>query len=189
MKKTSLYLFIAFLTIILVTFLVISLTKPKNPNSTFLNTIPLLNQNATLAPTSTTNNFQSTNTPPQTNMDNVQNKVDSNLSSVEKEKILSILPTRIDDFKTSTALVTTINLYSLPTDPLESVRLEIYNLNFNNSLLTSTDAIAFKDSFIEIKKILLVRKVNLKNLQIIYGNRQYIQDTATYWVNSFKLLD
>ena len=99
------------------------------------------------------------------------------------------LPIYIDNFVTGTKINTTINVYSLVSDPPTSVRIEIYGPNYNNAGLLSEDAKAFKASFEEIKKYLKSKKVNLSNLQIIYGNRQYIQDTATLWVKEFKLLD
>ena len=188
-KKTYLYLLFSLLAIIIVTLIIVRNTKTTTPNSFFSNTIPLLDQKGQNQVEKPTIVYQKTNTPQQVNIKNIQNQVDRKLSGLEKDKIISLLPLRIDDFKTSTPLITTINLYSLSTDPPESLRFEIYNVNFNNLNITGNDAIAFKDSFIEVKKILLTKKVNLKNLQIIYGNRQYIQDTATSWVNSFKLLD
>lgn len=174
--------------IILIGFLIVFLSKPSTPKSLFLNTIPFLNKKST-APSATENQFRSTGTPQQTNIQAISSGVDKSLSKIERDKVATVLPIRIEDFQTSTPLVTTINLYTLPSDPTESLRLEIYGINYNNSEIQGDDAIAFKDSFLQIKKLLLTRKINLHNVLFIYGNRQYIQDTATYWVNQFKLLD
>lgn len=127
--------------------------------------------------------------PVQTDLQNVTKQIADEVSLLEKDKIFDSLPLRQENFVTSVGLKTTINIYSFAYDPDSSIRLEIYGLNYNDSTLTGSNAIAFKESFLEAKKKLLAQKVILKNLQIIYGNRQYIQDTATYWVSAFKLLD
>ena len=115
--------------------------------------------------------------------------IPDDLSFIEKDKIFDSLPLRTENFSTSTSLKTTINIYSFDYDPASSIRLEIYGINYNDSLITGPNAIAFKESFLEAKKQLTSRGAVLKNLQIIYGNRQYIQDTATYWIKTFKLLE
>lgn len=111
------------------------------------------------------------------------------ISLIEKDKVFDALPLRKENFPTSVNIKTTINIYSFAYDPASSIRLEIYGINYNDSQITGPNAVAFKESFLEAKKQLTSRGVVLKNLQIIYGNRQYIQDTATYWVTTFKLLD
>lgn len=122
-------------------------------------------------------------------IDAITRQIPDETSLIEKEKVFESLPLRQENFSTSTNLKTTINIYSLSFDPSASLRLEIYGPNYHDSLLTSPSALAFRESFLEAKKQLISKGVVLKNLQIIYGNRQYIQDTATYWVRSFKLLD
>lgn len=126
---------------------------------------------------------------PTTKIELVLEKIPDEVSSLEVDKIASFLPIRINDFSTSLGIKTTINIYQSQYDPSSTVRFEIYNLNYNERYLQGRNAIAFKESFLEAKKQLASQKVNLKNLQILYGNRQYIQDTATYWVKAFKLLD
>ncbi len=124
----------------------------------------------------------------QTNNLKVINKIPSETSIVEIEKIVDSLPIRLNDYATNTGLKTTINIYKSAVDEDSILRLEIYGINYNEQSLTGQNALAFKESFLEAKKY-LPKTINLKNTQIIYGNRQYIQDTATYWVNNFKLLD
>jgi len=127
--------------------------------------------------------------PVQTDIAEATKQITDEVSLLEKDKIFDSLPLRQENFVTSVGLKTTINLFSFSYDPASSLRLEIYGLNYNLSELTGPNAIAFKESFQQAKKQLTTKGVVLKNLQIIYGNRQYIQDTATYWVKSFNLLD
>lgn len=166
------------------------LTKPKDSKNFFINSVPFLSNDSNKLPTPTpTESFNGSGIPAQTNYKKVADQITSEVSSIEKEKIIDILPVRINNFDSGTQIKTTINVFTLASDPPQSVRIEIYGPNFNNSSLTSQDAFAFKNSFNEIKKVFAKNNVNLNNLQIIYGNRQYIQDTATFWVKEFKLLD
>lgn len=189
MKKKTVYILSGVLGIFLLIFIVIRLTSPRGENSLFLNTIPLINKDSNINTSPTPIPFESTETPPQTNFEKLKSNFETELSQKEKDKLSNILPLKFVDFKTSTSLSTDINIYSLPSDPEESIRLEVYGINFNNFNIASDDAIAFKDSFIQVKKNIASKNINFKNLMIIYGNRQYIQDTATYWVKEFKLLD
>ena len=121
---------------------------------------------------------------------NIGSKVAPNSIALdEKNKIKDLLPLRVKDFSTTSGVKTTINVYSLSSDPESVMRIEIYNINFNIDNLNGVNAIAFKDSMNYVVNWLKSKNINPKNLQIIYGNRQYIQDTASYWVNTFKLLD
>lgn len=189
MKKKTIYIILGILGAFFMIFVVIRISSPKGNNSLFLNTIPLINKDSNITATPTPTPFESTGTPPQTNYGKLKNSFESDLSQKEKDKLSSVLPLKFVEFKTSTPISTDINVYSLPSDPPESIRLEIYAINFNNFNITSDDAIAFKDSFIQVKKNIASKNINFNNLMIIYGNRQYIQDTATFWVKEFKLLD
>ncbi len=156
-------------------------TKPEN--------IPLVNQKTALP----TPIYKKTSAPdpisaPQTNADVAVQQIPSDISSVEIEKIASLLPIRLNDFTTKAGIKTTINVYQTEIDEPTVLRLEIYGINYNEQSLTGPNALAFKESFLEARKY-FPKDMVLKNTQIIYGNRQYIQDTATYWVNQFKLLD
>lgn len=189
MKKKYFYFTFTVFFILISLFIFIFFTKPSKSKSIFTNTIPFIKNTTIPTPLISRPTYQSTNTPSQTDMQKIKNQIDEEASRIEKNKIIQALPIRIENFKTSTPLLTTINFFTLSADPKESTRIEIYGINFNNTEIDGKDAIAFKDSFIQLKKTILSRKINLKNLQIIYGNRQYIQDTANYWVNTFKLLD
>lgn len=189
-NKRKLYLTLAILVFLIIIFTYFAVTVSKSPktNSFFQNTIPLIgkenNQQAEEKPII----YPPTN-PAQTNYKKIQSNIPDEVSEIEKDKIIGGLPIRIENLYTGTKITTTINVFSLPTDPLQSVRIEIYGPNYNNVGLLSEDAKAFKTSFEEIKKTFKDRGVNLKKLQIIFGNRQYIQDAATLWVKEFKLID
>jgi hypothetical protein len=182
-KKTILLISIL---VLLVVVIILSLTQIR-PSGVFSPTVPLL-------PTPSTSTFETspnttTGIPKQTDVASAIQKISDTKSLAEKDKLKNELPFRINDFPTSVNIKTTINISSFSYDPPSSLRLEIYGINYNDSEISGPQATAFKESFLAAKNIFLAKKVNLKDLQIIYGNRQYIQDTATYWVNIFKLLD
>ncbi|KKT40522.1 hypothetical protein A3K29_01015 [Candidatus Collierbacteria bacterium RIFOXYB2_FULL_46_14] len=171
-------------------FLLISILRYRSERPSFLETIPLFSQptpkvTRTIVPTITT----IPGVPNQTNLESIAKAKDSTKSLVEKNKIFDALPIREEDFSTSANIKTTINIYNLLYDPESALRVEIYGINYNNQDINSKDALAFKESFLKAKQFFSKYQVNLNSLQIIYGNRQYIQDTATYWVKTFKLLD
>lgn len=189
MKKKKIIISVIFIIIlVLVSFFFFKSKNSTSPNNFFLNTIPLLNRE-----TNQVKNEEEVIYPPinpaKTNYQKVAEKITDQVSEIEKDKIVTDLPYRIENFVTGTKINTTINVYELVTDPPTAIRVEIYGPNYNNAGLLSEDAKAFKASFQEIKKYFKTKKVNLNNLQIIYGNRQYIQDTAILWVNDFGLLN
>ena len=187
-KKTIIVAVIVVSVILIIIFFTNS-NKSTKPGNFFLNTIPLLNQNNKTKTEETKEVIYPPINPAKTNYEKISSQTDVIVSETEKDKILTDLPIYIDSFVTGTRINTTINVYTLVTDPPQAVRIEIYGPNYNNSGLLSEDAKAFKASFQEIKKYFKTKKVNLNNLQVIYGNRQYIQDTATLWVKEFGLLD
>lgn len=127
--------------------------------------------------------------PRQTNIDAIISKGDTAKSLIERNKISPDLPIRVDDYETSLKQKTTINIFTLPSDPKSIIHIEIYGVNYNHPETNQSDALAFKESFILAKKALTTRGININNLQIVFGNRQYIQDTATFWVETFKLMN
>ncbi len=178
--------------IVILTIAIYLVNKSRNissPSSFFQNTIPLFYKQ----PNDSKNVADEIIYPPinpiQTNYKNITVQTTNELSEIEKDKIASDLPIYIDNFTTGSKINTTINIYELVSDPPTSIRIEIYGPNYNNTGQLSEDAKAFKASFQEVRKILKAKKINLNNLQIIYGNRQYIQDTATIWVKDFGLLN
>ncbi len=174
--------------ILVVLYVVVSLTKKSPPKATFLDTIPLISKEGDQESSLTPTIYPPIN-PPQTNLKQLTTEINTSLSGNEKDKIIDSLPLYIKDFSTGTKINTTISVYTLLSDPAQSVRIEIYGPNYNSQDLTSEDAKSFVSSFQEVKKRLSSTKVNFQNLQIIYGNRQYIQDTASYWAKTLNLLN
>lgn len=170
-------------------FFLIGVIQYRLQGTSFLETIPLLPQRTpTPAPARPTGR-PAPLTPKQTDIDAAISSIDDETSLNEKAKFSESLPVRINNFATSVGIKTTINIYLLESDPPSSVRLEIYGINYNDQGIEGKQAIAFKESFLKAKEFLVSKQVILKDLQIIYGNRQYIQDTATYWVKTFGLLN
>ena len=182
---------LAFITITLfVSLVTLAILRYRSQKVAVTQTVPLIPSSST--PRVSRPEAEITRTPGipvQTDVSATTKQITDEVSLLEKDKIFDSLPLRQENFVTSVGLKTTINIYSFFYDPASSIRLEIYGLNYNLSELTGQNAIAFKESFLEAKKQLTAKGVVLKNLQVVYGNSQYIQDTATYWVKAFKLLD
>lgn len=188
-NKKVIIISVVIITLLAAIFIFLNSNNKEKAKSFFQNTIPLLNQNKNQERDNEETIIYPPINPAQTNYKKVTEQITNQVSEIEKDKIVEELPIRINDFQTSTNITTTINIFTLLTDPPQSIRLEIYGPNYNNTGLLSSDARAFKESFEEVKKYFKNKKVNLNNLQIIYGNRQYIQDTATLWVKEFGLLN
>lgn len=187
MNKKTLLLF--FTLIFFALFVFVGILRYRSQKTPFFGSIPLLPTATPRSSLSKTEDSSAPNTPQQTNIITATKQVSDEVSLAEKDKVFDSLPLRKENFNTSVNLPTTINLYSFSYDPPSVIRLEIYGINYNLPELTGPNAIAFKESFLEAKKQLASRGVVVKNLQIIFGNRQYIQDTATYWVKAMNLLD
>jgi hypothetical protein len=186
-KKIVIYSGIAIIIIAGITFQYLN-ASPRKAKTT--QTVPLIPENKTSTNTSAQTIIQvSPVVPKQTNLSAIVSKGSPSKSETEIQKIKSSLPITIKDFETSTKQKTTVSIFSLPSDPVSVLRIEVYGINFNNPQLDQIDAQNFKESFVLAKKALTSRGINVNNLQIIYGNRQYIQDTASYWVSAFGLLN
>lgn len=126
----------------------------------------------------------------------VKDKVDESSAQTQKaisskDKLSSSLPVYVENFKTSNDRLTTLNVYTIPEDPAYLVHIEIYGVDYqvqNTNLSENPDALAFVDSFKEIKKRLSDKGVNIKDLYFVFSGRAYIQQTAELWINEFKLL-
>ena len=171
----------------------VAILQYRSQRSTFLETVPLLITRSTATPSINDPHVfiktQRLGIPKQTQIEAITKSGDIKIAIIEKNKIVDMLPIRVEDFSTWVNLKTTINIYSLSQDPMSVLRIEIYGINFNIPNLTGPNAVAFKESFLEAKRQLVSRGINMKNLLILYGNRQYIQDTASYWVKISSLLD
>lgn len=126
----------------------------------------------------------------------IKNQVDEESVQTQKAistkgKLSSSLPIYVENFKTSNDRLTTLNVYTIPEDPDYLVHIEIYGVDYqvqNTNLSENPDALAFVDSFKEIKRRLSDKGVNIKDLYFVFSGRTYIQETAELWINEFKLL-
>ncbi len=101
------------------------------------------------------------------------------------------LPIYQDDIQTSVGITTTLNLYFLGSDPPEIVRFEIYGVSYlgrDNSEFTNKNITAFKETFTTGLTLLQDQGIDPTKLIFIYGDKQYVRDTATAWVIKYKLL-
>lgn len=107
-----------------------------------------------------------------------------------KEKLKKSLPIYIKNFQTSNGRFTTLNVYTVSSDPDYLINVEIYGVDYrnNDASKTNPDAIAFADSFNEIKRILLSKGVDIHNVYFLFGQRTFIQSTADLWIKAFGLL-
>ena len=108
-----------------------------------------------------------------------------------KNKLKKSLPIYIENFKTSNGMSTTLNVYTISSDPDYLIRIDIYGIDFNNqdvSKETNPNVTAFIDSFEEIKKRLTAEGVDIHNIYFILGQRKFIQETADLWIKTYGLL-
>ncbi len=129
--------------------------------------------------------------PKATSASSLSQQAPDSFALVEKKKLLPLLPLYLKAFPTSVGINTDISIFTLVEDPPASIHLEIYNVDFQESIASkdNPNVVAFAESLIKTKAELATKGINLKNLQIIYNNRQFAQDTALNWVHVFKLLD
>lgn len=107
------------------------------------------------------------------------------------EKLLPHLPIYIENFETSIGLKTTINIYVMPGDRRDTVRLEIYNINFHNKEVReeyNPQVTAYKESFQEARKQIESHGVSMDDLNFIFGSREIEIFTTQYWIKTHKLL-
>lgn len=129
-------------------------------------------------------------TPAKTEISEILQTVPSPIAQKEKDKIEPILPLSIKNFSTSVGITTNINVFSIASEPSQIIHIEIYGINYHlsDSTTDNPQAVAFIESFNKIKKLLTEKGIKPENLQIIFGTREYIQNTSEDWVKSFNLL-
>lgn len=123
-------------------------------------------------------------------------QVDASLPAVQaavqaKQKLAPHLPIYIENFQTSVNLPTTINLYTLSTDPGYLIHFDIYGIDYQNQNSDPTinpHVTAFKESFLHAQQQLTQLNLNLKDLYFVFGGQEFIQQTAELWINSLNLL-
>ena len=102
------------------------------------------------------------------------------------------LPIYYEGFETSVGIDTTINIFRLDGDPEEITRLEIYGLSYlyKDELdeQKNPNVTAFKESFNKALSILQESGIDPKQLVFVYGDKDYVRITSTYWVDKLGLL-
>ncbi len=130
--------------------------------------------------------------PPENIAGQVDMTSDKVITAIEsKNKLKGSLPIYIESFKNSNGMLTTLNVYTIPSDPEYLVHVEIYGINFRNqdpSKETNPNVVAFIDSFEQIKKLLATKGVDIHNIYFIFGQRTFIQETADLWIRTYGLL-
>jgi len=169
LRKTQIFL-IALSTLLAMAIIIIVITRMVNPSSS--------NTDSQIAP--------------------IQNPTSSVLmesptTTAEKVKslILPKLPIEIHDFSTSVGIITNIIISSYDSDSPEMIRLEIYGLDYQynqNDPNTNPNMIAFKESFEKAMSVLSENKVDIRDLHISLGHKQYIRDIAETWITTLHLL-
>lgn len=184
--KKKIFIITAVIFLIINLLVILYFKRQNRPSSIFQNTVPIFKK--TPIPD---NPIPTRIYPKAVNIRTDLTKVGSvsaDFSIPEIEKISNLLPYYIDKFKT-TYSTTSISISIQDTDPPGTIRLEIYGINYAEKDLIGPHALSFKESFLEAKKYLINNKVNPKNINYIFSNYQYDQDTATSWVKSFSLLN
>lgn len=113
---------------------------------------------------------------------------ESSVAQQTKLKALPHLPIYVEGFETSVGITTDINIFTVPGDLSDTLRLEIYNINYQNQDVEQPHAVAFRESFIQAKEELRKIDVDPAKVNFIFGTRNHIQKTANYWVTTFSLL-
>lgn len=118
--------------------------------------------------------------------------VDQRLAATTyRSSIASQLPIYVESIPTSVNLPTTINIYFLPSDPPETLRFEIYGLSYLNrdsSEFTNPNITAFRETFNHGLDLLRQKGIDPSQLIFIYGNKEYVRDTAQAWITKYALL-
>lgn len=112
-------------------------------------------------------------------------------SATYRASIASQLPIYQDDITTSVGITTTLNIYYLESDPAETLRFEIYGVSYlgrDESEFTNRHITAFKETFSLGLDLLRKKGVDPNKLIFIYGDKEYVRDTATAWVKKYNLL-
>jgi len=139
-----------------------------------------------------------TNTPSPTPISQLRTQL-SNLSEEKKtaaikyyDLVSDSFPFFFADFNTSAGITTTIHIYHSLEDPLEITHFEIYGLSYMNKNeldeSKNPNVTAYKESFQKGLQLLREADIDPKQLIFVYGDRDYVQSTATYWVDKLGLL-
>lgn len=115
-----------------------------------------------------------------------------NQAMIYVDAIESKLPLYLDQFETSVGITTSINIFRGKSDPAEIVRLEITGLSYINknelNEQKNPNITAFKESYLKAIEMLEGQNIDPKRLIFVYGTKDYVRNTARYWVEQLKLL-
>lgn len=129
-------------------------------------------------------------TPAKTDISELPQVAPNRVAQKEKDKVAPILPISVKNVSTSVGITTNINVFSIASEPSQIIHIEIYGVNYylSDSTTDNPQAVAFIESFNMIKKLLTEKGIKPENLQIIFGSREYIQNTSENWIKTFNLL-
>ena len=125
--------------------------------------------------------------------DNVVNNLSTEIKQElveEKKVLLPKLPIYIKNFKTSKGLTTTINIFSSRSDPPETLRIEIYGVNYLDGIAEDNDPnyTAFTESlekaFDEIDKA----GGDSTKLRYVFYSIELIHEIAFTWAKHAGLI-
>ncbi len=108
-----------------------------------------------------------------------------------KSVLLPKLPISINGFQTSANINTDISIDNYPNDDPDIIRVEIYGVDYTydqKDPATSPDMVAFKESFEKVVSVLKDNGVDIQDLHIYIGGRQYIREISENWIKTLNLL-
>ncbi len=101
------------------------------------------------------------------------------------------LPLVEEKFATSVGIITSIRIGRADYDPAEIVHLDINGLSYINKdeldEKENPNVTAFKESYLKAIELLEGQNIDPKKLIFVYGDKAYVQETATHWVDMLKL--
>lgn len=107
-----------------------------------------------------------------------------------RTSITDRLPIYVEGFKTSVGIKTTINIFSLPSDPVETIHFEIYGPSYlvaDASEFTNPNLTAFKESHLHGLELMKDQGIDPQKLIFIYADKEYVRNTTRAWLDKLGL--
>lgn len=108
-----------------------------------------------------------------------------------RASIIDKLPIYLPKFMTSTGIETSLNIAPHPEDS-SLVYFEIFGLSYLNqkelNFVKNPNVLAYKETFLYGLNLLKELGIDYKKLIFVYGDKNYVQTTASYWVDKLGLL-
>lgn len=115
-----------------------------------------------------------------------------NNASKYRSLVQDRFPIYIKEYKTSVDITTSIHIYYLSDDDPSIMRLEIYGISYLNKNeldpKKNPNIQAFQESFQQALKLITEVGVDPQQFIFLYGDKDYVHNTATYWVDKLGLL-